>query len=95
MTRDTDFERWVNKITPLSQARETLRKILTGEKPMIGTITEWNPNTLIGVVKCRTRSFRFHSTSFQSDTCFRWPRLNERVEVVLTTHGELLSVHGA
>jgi hypothetical protein len=57
-------------------------------------VKEFNHNTLRGVVELGSAAHRFHSTSFQSDTTFRFPHVGEAVEVVLTTSGELLSVHG-
>ena len=58
-------------------------------------VKEFDPNTLVGVVTLGTeRSFTFHSTSFQSDTGFRFPRQGETVEVATTSSGALLSVHG-
>jgi len=57
-------------------------------------VKEFNENTLIGVVEMGSDSRRFHSTSFQSDTGFRFPRRGETVEVALTASGTLLSVHG-
>lgn len=57
-------------------------------------IKEFNENTLIGVVEMGSDSHRFHSTSFQSDTSFRFPRQGEAVHVALTASGTLLSVHG-
>lgn len=58
-------------------------------------VKEFDPNTLVGVVALGTeQSFAFHSTSFQSDTGFRFPRQGEAVEVATTSSGALLSVHG-
>lgn len=57
-------------------------------------VKKFDPNTLVGVVTLGSKSFKFHSTSFQSDTGFRFPRQGERVEVVMTSSGGLLSVHG-
>lgn len=57
-------------------------------------VKEFNENTLVGVVEMGADSRRFHSTSFQSDTGFRFPRRGETVDVALTATGTLLSVHG-
>lgn len=52
-------------------------------------VVEFDENTLQGRVRSNRAVFRFHSTSFQSDTSMRW------VEVVFNDKGDLLSVHGA
>jgi hypothetical protein len=57
-------------------------------------VKEFNPDTLVGVVELGSDSRKFHSTSFQSDTGFRFPRRGETVEVALASSGVLLSVHG-
>ena len=57
-------------------------------------VTEFSRDRLVGVVKRGVESFLFHSTSFQSDTCFRDPVVGESVEVVFNQSGTLLSVHG-
>ncbi len=61
-------------------------------------VTSFNDWTLVGWVTKTddngTCTMRFHSTSFQSDTSFRWPRVGEMVEIVFNNSGELLSVHG-
>lgn len=61
---------------------------------MTGTVTSFDLNTLVGTVAVDGAELRFHSTSFQSDSSFRWPRVGEHVEVVKNGRGDLLSVHG-
>ena len=62
---------------------------------LLGTITSFSEDTLTGMVRLDDgREFNFHSVSFGSDSCFRWPRECEMVEVVLTNAGTLLSLHG-
>lgn len=58
------------------------------------TVVSFDDNTLVGFVERDGARLRFHSTSFASDTCFRWPVVGELVEVVTNQSGELLSVHG-
>ena len=57
-------------------------------------VKTFDPNTLVGVVALGSETFKFHSTSFQSNTGFRFPRQGETVEVATTSSGGLLSVHG-
>ena len=57
-------------------------------------VVSFDENTLVGRVTDGTTTLRFHSTSFQSDSSFRWPRTGEHVEVVFNNSGDLLSVHG-
>jgi hypothetical protein len=57
-------------------------------------VKEFDQNTLVGVVTLGSDSRKFHSTSFQSDTGFRFPCEGETVEVAMTSSGGLLSVHG-
>lgn len=57
-------------------------------------ITSFDEWTLVGRVSNGTTTLLFHSTSFQSDTTFRWPRVGESVDVVFNQSGNLLSVHG-
>lgn len=61
---------------------------------MTGYIAAFNYTTLVGYVETGVGRLRFHSTSFQSDTSMRWPRVGEVVDVVLTARGDLLSLHG-
>ena len=61
---------------------------------MTGVVKSFDPNTLRGVVIVDGAELRFHSTSFQADSAFRWPRVGERVEIVKNHAGDLLSVHG-
>ena len=65
-----------------------------------GVVTTFNMDTLRGTVRTVDERdylclFEFHSTSFQSDTSMRWPRVGEPVTVVFNSAGDLLSVHGA
>lgn len=53
----------------------------------------FDENKLRGTVNNGVRQLDFHSTSFQANSCFRWPRAGEAVEVVFTKKGEILSVH--
>ena len=70
------------------------------EAARISAVTTWSVEefddwTLRGVVASSDgRRLPFHSVSFQADSCFRWPRVGEAVEVVFNASNELLSVHG-
>jgi hypothetical protein len=58
-------------------------------------VKDFDRNTLVGVVMLDSGpSLKFHSTSFQAETGFRFPREGETVEVAMTSSGTLLSVHG-
>jgi len=71
------------------------KKIQTAKKST-WTVQKFDSDTLVGVVRQgnSNQSFTFHSTSFQSNTGFRFPEQGEKVEVVLTSSGGLLGVRG-
>lgn len=58
-------------------------------------VVSFDESTLVGEVAYDLTVLRFHSTSFQSDSSFRWPRVGEKVFVVFNSSGELLSVHAS
>jgi len=60
-----------------------------------GVIESFDRESLIGVVRVADVELRFHSTSFQAASSFRWPRVGEVVEVVTNRSGDLVAVHGA
>lgn len=60
---------------------------------IVGEVVAFDRETCCGRVRVDLEIFPFHSTSFNAST-FRWPRVGERVEVVLNSHGELLALHG-
>lgn len=60
----------------------------------IGIVKSFDRDTSLGVILVGEAELRFHSTSFQADACFRWPRVGEHVEIVRNRAGALLSVHG-
>lgn len=63
--------------------------------PLKWRVSHFDRGRCSGVVECDDgRIIRFHSTSFQSDTSQRWPRVGEEVEVAFNARGALLSVHG-
>jgi hypothetical protein len=61
---------------------------------MRAVVTSFNRDTLVGIITAGRTELRFHSTSFQADSGFRWPRVGEAVEIVTNAAGNLLSVHG-
>jgi hypothetical protein len=59
---------------------------------LYGKIVSFDRNTCVGEVQYDLTVMRFHSTSFQGN--FNgWPRVGQRVEIVLTKSGELCSLH--
>lgn len=57
---------------------------------LFGKIVAFDRNTCVGEVQYDLTAMRFHSTSFQGRD---WPRVGQRVEIVLTSKGELCSLH--
>ncbi len=57
-------------------------------------VLSFSHDTLFGTVARGSGLLRFHSTSFQSDTSLRFPRVGEEVSVVTNRLGVLLAVHG-
>ena len=63
-------------------------------KSPTGVVKKFDRETLVGVVSLGRSEFTFLSTSFQSNSSLRFPRIGETVEVVTNTSGALLSLHG-
>jgi hypothetical protein len=57
-------------------------------------VIDFDRETLIGVISLNHDEVRFHSTTFVSNTSLRFPRIGETVEVVRTSGGTLVSIHG-
>lgn len=59
-------------------------------------VKTFNENTLVGTVERwdGAESMSFNSTSFQSDSNRRWPRVGERVILIKSRSGALLALHG-
>jgi hypothetical protein len=57
---------------------------------LFGTIVAFDRNTCVGEVQYDLTTLRFHSTSFAGSS---WPRVGQRVEIVLSQRGELVALH--
>jgi hypothetical protein len=71
-----------------------VREPSTSQTPPKWVVTNFDRETLVGVISLNQNEVRFHSTSFVSNTSLRFPRVGEAVEVVRTSGGTLVSIHG-
>jgi hypothetical protein len=76
-----------------SQRDETMAQDNSPSNPK-WIVKAFDRETLVGIVSFDGAELKFHSTSFQSNTTFRFPRIGEPVDLVTTSSGALLSIHG-
>lgn len=76
-----------------TSSRETRAQDMNRSNPK-WIVTAFDRETSVGVVSSEGGELKFHSTSFQSNTTFRFPRIGEPVELVTTSSGDLLSIRG-